>query len=58
MHTGVVDTGLSQEIQDARVYTIIRNRVERSNSYSWKTNRKKSGKQEVDKSSAGYGKLM
>ena len=33
MHTGVADTGLSQETQDARVYTITRNRVGESNSH-------------------------
>ena len=32
MHTGVADTGLSREAQDARVYTITRNRVGESNS--------------------------
>ena len=53
MHTGVADTGLSQETQDVRVYTITRNRVGESNSHTQKTDWKKSGKWEVGKSSAG-----
>ena len=53
MHTGVADTGLSRETQDAGVYTITRNRVRGSNSRSRKTDQKKSGKWEVGKSSAG-----
>ena len=53
MHTGVADTGLSWKIQDARVYTITRNRVGESNSHTQKMDRKKSGKWEVGKSSAG-----
>ena len=53
MHTGVADTGLSRETQDTRVYTITRNRVGESNCHTWEMDRKKSGKQEVGKSSAG-----
>ena len=53
MHTGVADTGLSQETQDVRVYTITRNRVRESNSHTQKTDRKKLGKWEVGKPSAG-----
>ena len=53
MHTGVADTGLSWETQDAIVYTITRNRVGESNSHTWKTDRKKTGKREVGKLRAG-----
>ena len=53
MHTGVADTGLSQETQDARGYTITRNRVRESNCHTWEMDQKKSGKWEVGKLSAG-----